>query len=331
MNKKLDKIAQRRSQFKTWLNPKDYAGRAKKNITQTFSPQYKAQYERLEQVDDDLREVEGPEGLLMKELLKEMKTEFKGLRYLAVLDRAARINDLAKRIVNVDGLMDLRKSRDEAISEFYFSGTEDSKGDPVSTKHINNLINAAEERDLIIKEALFGDVGRRITDTFLNTFVDPKKKREVKRLMNNIYSRAETLAKRVENAYKDLDTARIRGDIDSYLKTIDKLKKEQESFDGILSNTAKQVVPYLPKEEKAEPSDSTTETVKDEKPSDEKPEEKVEEEVAAPIETEKAPEQTHRPEDPNMMPPEGFEIDPVEPGSESQPLTPPSEIEVTDD
>src|SRR5690606_13980640 len=151
----------------------------------------------------------GAEGQSLKDLLKDLKNNNKSHRWLAVLDKAAQINHIVKKMHTNEYIDELKKGRTDTLKEFYFTD-QDTKGKSIDMENIKSIIDPSKEaklRDLLIKEALFGDISRKVTDKFLSNFYD-KKEREVRRAMNNLTSRAETLAVRAIDAYKQLDSAR---------------------------------------------------------------------------------------------------------------------------
>ena len=244
MNEMIKKIAQRRSIWNQ-IRPS--------NITRQIgklNPQYKEEYEKLVAADEAIRKIQGPDGSDLRTLLKELKINNKGHRWLAVLDRAARINKLVSDIVNNEYVLALNEGHDKSIRDFYFT-EEDAKGKSVDLEHIKNLTNASVEDIEIIKQALFGDLPRRITDKFLSAFYD-KKEREIRRLINNIVNRAETLVRRALDTYKELDTARAKGNIGDYLNTINLLRREQQKFEALYKDSYNSMKDFLPKEKSEE-------------------------------------------------------------------------------
>lgn len=247
MTKMIDKIAQRRSVMKR-LNPVDMVNRNVGKLNKTYREQYKT----LQKADDSIRKYKS-EGQSLKELIKELKRNNKNFNWIAVLDRAARINKLISKIVRDPDVVRLQEGRQENFKEFYFHD-RDSKGRPVSMDNINSLVNASAEEKALVRQALFGDWSRQIADRFMSTFKYDKREAELRRAMNDIVSRSENLVQRTLDAYKGLDTARNKGNIGDYINIISDLRKEQGNFESAFKNTYTAVKDFLPQESVEESS-----------------------------------------------------------------------------
>lgn len=234
----MQKIAQRRSLWNK-VRPS--------NITRQIgklNPQYRDEYNKLVAADDAIRNVRS-DGQTVKDLLKELKINNKNHRWLAVLDRAAKINSYVSDIINLPEVLDLQRGRAENIRDFYFT-QEDDSGKYIDPSHINRIVASEADKEMI-KQALFGGLSRRITDKLLSSFYD-KKEREIRRIMQGLANRAETLAVRMMEAYKSLDAARATGKVSDYIHILDNLKREQESFQNIFRTSYDSIKDYIPKE-----------------------------------------------------------------------------------
>lgn len=240
-----EKLAQRRSVLNV-LRPS--------NVTRQFAklnPEYREQYARLVRADDHIRQLRGPEDQTVKDLLKELKKNFSNYHWLAVIDTASKINDLAKSIHTNPDIEELLLNMKDTLQDFYFTN-EDAKGRIVDLSKIEDLFKEKEASDNLdlVKKALFGGIGRRLTNKFLESFQD-KDAKKVRLAINTIYNKAQNLANKIINTYDALDVARAKGSIAAYIDGINSLKKAQRDFENSYKGAYLAIKEYLPQQEHA--------------------------------------------------------------------------------
>lgn len=245
MNESMKRIAQRRSIWNRLSPVTSPIDTAKKQISK-INPQFREQYKALVEADNAMRQVTGPDGEKVKKLLKELRKNNKNHYWLAVLDSAAKINNFAAEIVNNENVQNLLVQRKEDFKDFYFTD-KDYKGRSVDVERINESVRPRKASSIhtIKKEAFIGNLARRLTDKLMSSLNDTEEKR-LRRAMNTLTSKGETLARRLMQLYKHLDYARAKGDIGGYVNAFNLFKKDYDAFQNTYNNIYNSVKEYLP-------------------------------------------------------------------------------------
>lgn len=251
----LSKEAQKRSLVNKVVNPVGLLSREIGKLNPVFNSMYKS----LSEADDEIRAVRGPNGELVKDLVKDIRLAGKQNRWSKILETSIVLSNFAKEMRNSPSLQQLLSDKDIAIKDFYLDG-----GENIPRVRRSDVKKAAlGPNNKILKEAFLGNLSRMLSDRAFMRLYDRKEK-ELRRVMNSLASKGEMFGNYLIGVYSDLDKYRVRGEIGDYISTVLGLDKSIDLFDEIIQRAYDLVKDYLPiNEESAKdvPADEENKTV----------------------------------------------------------------------
>lgn len=228
MSEKLVRIAQRRSALQK-IHEFTNIGRRFSESRHDF---YRQQMKNLREVDDRIRQYAigeaGQPGL--KQNLKLVKDYVKQGRSVRAMYHLVEIGNIVDKIVQE--VIPLKKERDQFIREFYSETGEEPMGEPTKEwealqKHFKKaaFLNDTSGRLGSMFEGISrGRVSRLLEKVYHNEVNERRK------AMISIQESARFLVEFVIRTMKVLGDLRARGDVSDYIKTLDSIKKEYDSY-----------------------------------------------------------------------------------------------------
>lgn len=207
----IEKTAQRRSMMQ-WLHEKSNVGR---HAAEAFSDSYQEQMKVLRESDNIIRHAVTD----LKSNLKLAKKSLKQRRYLDVVHFIGNINDSIKLIGSKRAILrDMMKSH---LDDFYGDYEHADLGREYFKKQagIMDMFSGARR--------MAGKVFEKHYDTIL---------KERARAMEELYNETDHLVDLTLDTLKDLGTYRAKGDINSYIKSLDELARKRDKFENKFKN-----------------------------------------------------------------------------------------------
>lgn len=265
----MDKFAQERSWFDRAREKYTPSGIGEKY----FDPQFKNIMDSIRLTDDTVRsivagskqgEADAPEDARsLKKILNAAESYYNRLEYVAAITEVMKFSKKMQEVANV--LAKLNINIDEIHQQFLFKDV-----DPDTLKYISDEFKpkTSKYKPQIIKEAgIWDSISNRITDRgrALKFWEEkyPQQTRELKKQLAYMIKLCRKFLATVLSNLKDMNKARIKRNLEGYIKSAENITKDQKDFmDEYNEFNKKQVEGFVKKYIASQPKSETRDETK---------------------------------------------------------------------